>query len=129
MSNRWMKATVRYEAAKLPGFKPSRKQLMRDDDIPTLAKFMDSLECCEAQALLHAASRFIELGRTGNISRAGTGVLFSSRGLETLTASGSKRVGITKANMLLATIHKDNLVFDPVLFIRQELDRIADLAP
>ena len=129
MSTRWMKAAVRYEMAKLAGFK-ARKAVQSTGAIPTLKRFLESHEWVkEAKKLLAAVGLYVVLGDKGFSGGRRVVVILDKDGLKRYVKGNFKTVGIQEANRLLAEIHHDNPVFDPVLFIRQELDRIADAAP
>lgn len=130
MSKKWLDAAVRYEMARLSDRNSCKKVRKPAELIPTLKRFLESDEWVkEAKKLLVASRSHIILGTKGSANFITMAVILDQSGLKKYARDKYRPFGIQEANRLLTQIHKNNPGFDPVLFIRQELDRIADNAP
>jgi len=147
MTQKWIKAAERYEAAEKPNFKPRKKRKTPEKPPATLASFIANGSWEAAAKLLAAANREICLGYSEVVMSRTSAVIIDGEGLKRHTgvvgmaAAYSKEkpeqelIDAERAILMLESFPPDgNLLEDHdedklVASVKQRLDEIAVAAP
>lgn len=147
MTQKWIKAAKRYDAAKKPDFKQRRKRNAPEKPRSTLASFMANGSWKVATKLLAAADREICLGyseaamsRTSAVIIDGDGLKRHSGIVSMAAAYTSEKpeqemIGAARAISMLESFPPDGNMLEEhdedklVMSIKEQLDEIAAAAP